>query len=214
MANLLQQLETKEAVLLMYLSDELSPQDRVEVERMLSADPALRAGLERLRGAHDAFVAAMPGLDRASRLTVPQSVAVRRVVRAMRQWHEKHLARPAPAPAVPPLRFPWWAYPMAAAASLLIAFLVWWGNSDRRQRPADYAMLSPAPYDTTYASNPAWDVALGWEMGDPLDEPDVAGPLVEPSDYNIFFLTMDEADGTMPKSEQPDPRQDDDDIYL
>jgi hypothetical protein len=27
------------------------------------------------------------------------------------------------------LRYPWWVYPSAAAASLLLAFLAWWGHS-------------------------------------------------------------------------------------
>jgi hypothetical protein len=214
-ANLLQQLETKEAVLLMYLADELPPHDRVEVERMLAADPAMRQELERVRAAHAAFVGAMPALDRATRLPVPQAIVVRRVVRAMRQWQAKRVARQAPAPAVAPLRFPWWTYPVAAAASLLIAFLVWWGNSEQRERPVDYVMRGPAPYETTYASNPAMDLALAWEMGDTVEEPDEARSLVEPSDYNIFFLSIDDADGvTTPKSERPDPALDDDDIYL
>jgi hypothetical protein len=211
--NVLQQLETKQAVLLMYLAGELPPHDRVEVERMLAADPALRAELDRLREAQETFAAAMPALDRATRLPVPQAVAVRRVVAAMRQWYEMRRARPAPAPEVKPLRFPWWAYPMAAAASLLIAFLVWWGNSERREGPADYAVRAPVPYEAAYAANPAMDVALAWEMGDTVDEPEEARSLVEPSDYNIFFLSMDDADGGM-KPDRPEPAQDDDDISL
>src|SRR4051812_16749606 len=94
-SNLLQQLGSTEAVLMMYLSDELPAEDRAEVERRLAADPAMRAQWDRLREAHAAFAAAMPALDRATRLPAPEAVGVRRVVRAMRQWQAERVARPA-----------------------------------------------------------------------------------------------------------------------
>ena len=213
-ANVLQQLQSKEAVLLMYLADELPPQDRIEVERMFAADPALGRELERLRDAHDAFVRAMPGLDRASRLPVPQGVAVRRVVAAMRQWHAKRAARPAPVPEAPPLRFPWWAYPMAAAASVVIAFLVWWGNSDRHERPEQYAGRVGIVSDGIYPAPADMDLVLAWEMGEAFDEPEEVRSLVEPSDYNIFFLSIEDGDGGATPKGEPEGGADDDDIYL
>src|SRR5215210_6560424 len=138
-SNLLRQLENKQAVLLMHLAGELPPEDRVEVEQMLATDPGMRADLERLREAHGAFVSAMPALDRATRLPAPESVGVSRIVRLIEQWQARRLARPREADPRRTLRFPWWAYPMAASASVVIAFLVWWGNSDRGPRPVDFA---------------------------------------------------------------------------
>jgi hypothetical protein len=132
MASVLQQLENNEAMLLMYLADELPADDRAEVERMLRVDAGLRGELDRLRGAYNAFAAAVERQDAASRPPVPESVAVRRVGRAMAQWHARRLAAPKPATPVAKLRYPWWAYPLAAAASIVMAFLVWWGNTDRR----------------------------------------------------------------------------------
>ena len=49
MSSLLQQLENNEAVLLMYLADELPAEDRAEVEQMLATDAGMRAALESLR---------------------------------------------------------------------------------------------------------------------------------------------------------------------
>ena len=215
MSNLLQQLDSKEAILLMYLADELPPQDRVEVERMLAADPAMRQELERLRDAHDAFDRTMAALDRASRLPVPHGVAVRRVVQAIRQWHAKRLSRPATVPAVAPLRFPWWAYPVAAAASVVIAFVVWWGNSDRPEQPAEYAFRGGVVDESAYPSTPDMELAMAWEMWETVDEPEEVRSLVEPSDYNIFFLSIEDADGgAPPKAEPAEPGSDQDDIYL
>ena len=132
MASLLQQLENNEAMLLMYLADELPAEDRAEVERMLAVDAGLRADLDRLQGAYNAFAAAVERQDAVSRPPVPESVAVRRVGRAMAQWHARRLATAKQVEPVSTLRYPWWAYPLAAAASIVMAFLVWWGNTDRR----------------------------------------------------------------------------------
>ena len=132
MASVLQQLEGNDALLLMYLAGELPEADRAEVERMLSVDAGLREQLERLREAHGWFTEEMTRDDRSVRLAVSQGAAVRRVGRAMRQWHARRLAEAPVAAAAPSgLRYPWWAYPLAAAASVVIAFLVWWGNTDR-----------------------------------------------------------------------------------
>ena len=130
---MLDQLENNDAVLLMYLADELPAEDRAEVERMLSVDAGLRAELERLRAASAWVAEQINREDRSTRLPASQAAAVRRVGRSMRQWHARHLAEAPARPAAPVqgLRYPWWAYPLAAAASVVIAFLVWWGNVDR-----------------------------------------------------------------------------------
>jgi hypothetical protein len=220
-SNLLQQLESNEAILLMYLAGELPPQDRAEVEQMLATDPLMRGALDRLREADNAFKTAMPALDRATRLPAPESVGVRRVVRVMRQWQARRLAAPKPVEVRRRFRFPVWAYPLTAAASVVIAFLVWWGNTDRAGRPDVYAMGgrsgSIAP-----AFSPESDVALAWAMGGPADVSDEVTSLIEPSDYNLFFPLADGDVGgspaqAQPQSGQPDgpaPVSDQDDILL
>ena len=131
MSSLLKQLGDDEAILMMYVAGELPPADIAEVDRRLAADVGLRRDLDRLRDADHRFTSAMRALDGASRPAVPESSGVRRVKRMIRQWHADRLARQAPAVPVPDMRFPWWAYPLAAAASIVVAFMVWWGNADR-----------------------------------------------------------------------------------
>lgn len=216
-SHLLQQLPSREAVLLMYVADELPPADRAEVERMLSADVAMGAELERLAEAHAAFAGAMPALDRLTPLPVPEAVGVRRVTNAMRQWQARRAARPTAAPALPALRFPWWTYPLAAAASVVFAFAAWWGYSDRPVAPDRYTVRHGGIHDAAFYGSPDMDVAMAWEMGAPVEEVEEVRALVESSDYNIFFLTLDDPDsgGAAPRREQPsDSGSEEDDAYL
>jgi len=129
MASLLQQLENNEAILLMYLADELGVEDRREVEQMLSGDAALREELEKIRAAQNAVIAAIGALDQSAPLAISTPVAVRQVSRLMKQWQVDRLARPA-VEAQKRGRFPWWTVPaasVATAAGVLIAMMVWWG---------------------------------------------------------------------------------------
>jgi anti-sigma factor RsiW len=215
-ASILQQLPDDEAVLLMYLADELPPGDRTEVEQRLATDPRLRAVLENLRQAQDVFAAEMPALDRSARLPVPEAVAVRRVVRSMRQWHERRLATPPAAETKPALRYPWWAYPLAAAASVVIAFLVWWGNSDRVSR--HYAVSETMIYPEANTSpSDAELLAAFMSLSAPVEEPYATAALVEPSDYAVLMM-IDELPGAgvAPGDELkfPDNDIDEDDFFL
>jgi len=219
MSNLLQQLENNEAILLMYLAGELPDDDRAEVERRLARDPALRAELESLREAHDAFAAAMPALDRVDRLPAPQGPGVRRVVRAMQQWQAGRLAAaPTPAPART-LRYPWWAYPLAAAASVIIAFVVWWGNTDR---PQQLRRDATAYEDRGHSAFDAigTDVAIAWSMGGAAEELDDSYRLIDPSDYAVLMQLIDDGGaGAAPRQDGAGPgpgdiELDDDEFFL
>ncbi|MDB5172710.1 MAG: hypothetical protein JWN51_1483 [Phycisphaerales bacterium] len=119
-----------ESVLLMYLADELPHDDRAEVEQMLAGDPTLRAQLALLEQAQDLFETGMGRLDAAQPLA-GEPAAVRRITAAMRRnMLEYAAAAPAPVVMRRGLRYPWWAYPTVAAASVLLAFLTWWGHVD------------------------------------------------------------------------------------
>ena len=146
MTSLLHQLENNEAILLMYVADELSAEDRAEVEQMLSSDAGMRAELERLVAVREAAIAAIASADEATRLPVGENVAVRRVMRMMRQWQIDHAQAPPPEESVSELRFPWWSYPLTTAAAVLIAFLVWWGNRPDQppRRQVTYQQEPPA----------------------------------------------------------------------
>ena len=133
MTSLLHQLENNEAILLLYLADELSAEDRADVEQQLAGDASMRAELERLRALQEGTFAAMKRDDGAGRLPVSPAVATRRVTRMLHQWQVDHLRPRAEPEPGKELRFPWWSYPLTSAAVILIAFLVWWGN--RSERP-------------------------------------------------------------------------------
>jgi len=212
MASVLQQLDTNQAVLLMYLADELPAAERGEVDRMLAVDAGLRAELDRLRDAYEWFSAEVARDDGATRPAVPQTAAVRRVGRAMRQWHAARLAAaPAPAPSGAGLRYPWWAYPLAAAASIVIAFLVWWGNTDstpvaQRQQVA-IQTEETVPFDPLVAESYRAELlmrTLGADYGygaEPYvgaggppewDDSGLLYAAVAPSDRNVLMLLNNE----------------------
>src|SRR5688500_8710003 len=130
MQTLLNQLQDDEALLMMYAADELSAEDRARVERRLAEEPALREQLESVRELSGSIHDAIGELDGGSRLHVSEGVAVRKVARVMRQWQYDRMAPPPPEAPEDQLRFPWWSYPLATAAAVLLAFLVWWGQQD------------------------------------------------------------------------------------
>ena len=113
----------REASLMLYLADEMSPAEREAFDQRLAGDAALRAELEALAEAQVASLAALENADRTARLPTSQNVAVRRVARAIQQWQARRIKPAEPARRGLPL--PWWCYPAAAAASIITAFLVW-----------------------------------------------------------------------------------------
>src|SRR5688572_3307495 len=130
MQTLLNQLQDDEALLMMYAADELSAEDRARVERRLAEEPALREQLESVRELSGSIHDAIGELDGGSRLPVSEGVAVRKVTRVMRQWQIDRMAPPPVEEPEDQLRFPWWSYPLATAAAILLAFIVWWGQQD------------------------------------------------------------------------------------
>jgi hypothetical protein len=147
MASLLQQLENNEAVLLMYIADELPPEDRREVEQMLATDAGLRAELARLDAAYHAAADALARGDPGWRPAVPEGVAVRRFTQALRQWHAAQAQRPPAEAPLREIRLAWWAYPAAAAAAVLLGFLVWWGNTDNLTTPNQNRVVQNMPFN-------------------------------------------------------------------
>ena len=125
MSSLLHNLGSNEAVLLMYLADELPREDRAEVERMLSSDAALRADLDRLRGVDEMLSAATSADGSMSRAA--NEMAVRRVLREMKRHQTELALRPVPAAPTPQRILPLWTVPFAAAAAALFLFIGLWG---------------------------------------------------------------------------------------
>ena len=123
MSGFVEEFDNDQALLLMYLAGELTAQDKALVERKLADDPSLREELTQLQSAHSAFMSAMQKLDAHEALPVPESVAIDRVGRIIRQWTTERLARPRRTVARPKFNLPGWVYPVAAAVVAFIVFI-------------------------------------------------------------------------------------------
>jgi hypothetical protein len=114
-----EKLKDNQALLLMYIADELSPPDRAQVEARLKVDEVLQAQLEELHSAHETFLEAMGWLD-STTPPISEQTAGARAGRAIRQWSVERLARPALSTARK-FAVPTWVYPMAVAAAIIVA---------------------------------------------------------------------------------------------
>ncbi|MCC6424412.1 MAG: hypothetical protein IT447_13125 [Phycisphaerales bacterium] len=172
MANLMQQFDNNENLLLMYLADELEPLERAHVEQLLSTNAELRLELERVRQALESALSALDGLDEADPSHLRQEAAVRQVGRMIRQWQVLHQPTEQPMIRRKGLAYPWWSYPTAAAAAVLLAFLVWWGN----QSGGPINLPNNVAYNQT--SNPTLVMGMmGGSLFDPTDHAEVVEPL-------------------------------------
>ena len=113
-----------DSLLVLYVHGELTNGDKAALEKRIANEPALAAELQRVREAHGFLTQTMQSFDTSGRMPVGEGVAVRRVSRAMQQWQVDRI-RTAPPAQKKGLPLPWWSYPVAVAASLIIAFLVW-----------------------------------------------------------------------------------------
>ena len=129
MADLANQLQTdREAVLLLYLADELPAQDRAELERMLTAEPALRHDLERIQELQLAVAGGLAELDSARPLHMSEEISTRRVMRELRKYQlELNSRAPVQLEASSLRSWPKWIYPVAAAAAAIFIVLGLWG---------------------------------------------------------------------------------------
>ncbi|MGD0387951.1 MAG: hypothetical protein ABSC42_03265 [Tepidisphaeraceae bacterium] len=124
MKSYLQHLENNEAILLMYLGNELPAQDRAEFEQMLASDASLRAEMEIVRQTQQLAFDALQSLDAVTRPPISPMVAQRRVSRLVREWAERR-RRPAVTVSEARSLMPWRRISIAAAASLLVGFYIW-----------------------------------------------------------------------------------------
>ena len=112
-------------ILLLYLADELPPDDRTEISRRLAVDESLAAELDRLAAIHSEIEAGLARLDRVSKSPVAGDAAARHIGREIRQ----RLARPKvkePAPETAPRhRMLPWLIPGGIAAAVLVGTMAW-----------------------------------------------------------------------------------------
>ncbi len=149
MNSLLEQLQSREAILLMYLADELDTGEKSQVEQMLGTDAALCAELADLRGL-DASLAGTLAPANFAGSTAPSGNEDAAVQSLMREFRRREImpANVQPAARLQATRRPWYAYPIAAAAAILLGFLAWWGNQPAHQ-------ISPTPGPMAVAVTPA-----------------------------------------------------------
>ncbi len=133
MKSLLHTLNDNEAVLLMYLFDELPADDRVEVEGMLLTDSTLRAELQHLEVVHATVTDAIKLSD--GRLSSPRSEAAarRNTYKLVDQWNTRRLLRQAAVVRRAPSKLKWALYASGAAAAALVAVTYFWVMSNGDQ---------------------------------------------------------------------------------
>ncbi|MGD0770901.1 MAG: hypothetical protein ABSB42_22185 [Tepidisphaeraceae bacterium] len=124
MKSYLQHLENNEAILLMYLGNELPAQDRVEFEQMLASDGALRREMEIVRQTQQLAFDALSSLDAVTRPPLLPIVAQRRVSQLVREWADRR-RRPVGMVSEAGRQMPWRRISIAAAASLLVGSYIW-----------------------------------------------------------------------------------------
>jgi hypothetical protein len=143
MNSLLHQLENNEAILLMYLANELPAQDRDEVEHMLERDGHLRLEFAQIQQAYTGYHGIMRQADASTPPTSPFTAAhaVGDVLRSRRPEmpsvddHEEHR------------RLHWVAYPIAAAAALAIGMFLWWQSARDDLMKPQPVMVTDGGYD-------------------------------------------------------------------
>lgn len=132
MSTLLNQLENNEAVLLMYIANELPPADRQEIENLLKHDPQLRAQYESI---FSAYKTSERLLDEADK-TVPSRgafVAARLFGDLVRQKQHTSETSSVDEKVEYRRRVSLWWYPVAAAAAVTFGMFLWWKNASETQ---------------------------------------------------------------------------------
>jgi hypothetical protein len=124
MKDSVQNLEGNEAILLMYMADELPQADRLEVERMLATDAGLRGELEILRQTQKLAYDSLKTLDSMTRPATPPIVALGQVSRLIHQWAEQR-RQPVAAVAAVHQPLPWRRISATAAAVLVVGYYIW-----------------------------------------------------------------------------------------
>jgi anti-sigma factor RsiW len=197
-----------ESLLLMYVAGELPGDDRAEVERMMASDAGLREQFEQIRTAYVGANDAIAGADRSERLALPAGAAARRVGQATRAWYARRVSLAAAAAGERGgrrgLRFPFWSYPMAAAAAIVLAAVsLWWFQAGRGPLRLDPLQNSPLVIDDgTSDEQPQALPPNPFGYGVVLPDPDEALDEVEDELYAMSepvmdfggILTLDETD--------------------
>jgi anti-sigma factor RsiW len=124
MSSVFDNLKDDSSLLLLYVTGEMSASDRQIMEKRLASDAGLRTLLACVQADHETYLQTLAALDAATVPPVPDEAAIQRAGRTVRQWATRRIANP-PVTARGDLYLHRWIYPVAVAASLLIAVIVW-----------------------------------------------------------------------------------------
>jgi anti-sigma factor RsiW len=193
MKSLLPQLQEDEAILLMYVAEELPAQDRAAVERRLITETPLREQLDALRGVQDSAFASLRAID--SQRLPGQGAGSRRVIRSIQKWQAGRAVEQAAQANKNRFRLhvPAWTYPFAAAAVLVIGLMVWGWNI--ANKPA-----------TTSDNSVAWTGGDGARSIFDAPPPDPSSPVAE--QYAKLEETLDDSAGVSAVDDQVDTLSD------
>ena len=197
-----------DALLLAYLAGELPEADRSRAEQRLETDTTFRSTFETLREAYAGVEAALRSADAAEPLTLSAAAAGRRFARQVEAWRARDAAAAAAATTFVEepvyrrrLRIPNWAYPVATAATIVLAYAAWWaayappgsrGWSDSRQNsppPLRYPIPSRDPY-----SDPEAFAMGAWTQ---------PNALIDDEDQDTEFVLGDTEDELYALSDRP-----------
>ena len=176
----------RDALLMLYAVDELSPAQAAELEAKLSADPSLAQQLQQVRDLLSQADETVRAIDEVQRLPVSDAVAVRSAARAMQQWSVDRL-RNRVEPEKKVTGIPWWIYPSAAAAVLIIGFLIWSGRQEVPSMPS----LNPTPDSVATADSASVDDQATTNPEDVLAER--LGATIESSNKSIALAVDNSA---------------------
>ena len=127
MKSILDQLHDDDAIVAMYLADELPAGDRQKVDARLAGDAEFRAKLHAMSQLRDFCQNSIRALDERDSAEHLESAALRRAARMLQQWASRR-RRPQEAAQRFARPIPWLRYGLSAAALMGLVYLVWWSN--------------------------------------------------------------------------------------
>ena len=146
MTNVPDQLD-QSSLLLMYLAEELPARERAALEKRLASEKALSAQLDELRQIQARFETQMRHLDAAS-TAYAHAALVGRISHAMQEHGVAQMNRETEN--LEPrrvLRFPVWAYPIAAAAAVALVYIARFAFAPVQGPPARTFVIEPSADD-------------------------------------------------------------------
>jgi len=149
-----------ESQMVLYIAGELTNGAKAAFEKRLASDPKLADDLAKLREAQVFCADTMRSGDEQMRLPVSEGVAVRRVGRAIAQWQVDRARNVTVAAKT--RRIPVWAYPAAAAAVLIIGFLIWSSRQPIALPPAGEELAAAVSRPSVDDQNDGQEALADW----------------------------------------------------